>query len=542
MRDGTELAADVKLPAGDGPFPTIVTRTPYMRGRLTAQTSWGRLVDYGFAYVAVDVRGRGDSEGDFAPFIEDSSDGFDTVEWAAEQIWSDGKVGMVGVSYDALTQWWTVKAKPPHLRCIAPMAMGAAKIGPRPGADTGVPALFWMWWFNMVSGRTMQNPMAASWESNLLRLPLRTLHEEIGVAKKFWPLYVQGRIDWLSDDFVLSDDDWINVDIPVLVALGWWDDQNTVQNWLALRRSRAAASARLLIGPWDHPGNIAPRPEFGGLDVSESIEDNLSYVAGFMAEHLKAQRPPESKKVPVCRIFRTGRMRWEETLDWPAPTTKPHSWYLASDGSAEGLSGNGLLAQTPPTRCGADAFTYDPEDPPRAFSNLNSTTWGDPPLDSRYWMRRADVLVYTSSELVQPINVSGLAEFDGYVAIDAPDTDIGVTLYDVCPDGRAILVSGDVPQAVLRLSHREGYHQKPMSPGDVVRVRIPITWLHHTFLAGHRIAMSISPAGMPTFARNLNGGESWADAIRASVVRISIHRGPKHRSQLVLPVEGDALV
>src|SRR5438045_1110964 len=93
MRDGLHLAGDVALPPGDGPFPTVVTRTPYMR----KPGAWlQRLVDAGYAYVAVDMRGRGDSEGAFRPFVNDSDDGYDTIEWVAAQEWCNGRVGMVG--------------------------------------------------------------------------------------------------------------------------------------------------------------------------------------------------------------------------------------------------------------------------------------------------------------------------------------------------------------------------------------------------------------------------------------------------------------
>ncbi|MGC0417853.1 putative CocE/NonD family hydrolase [Embleya sp. AB8] len=81
-----------------------------------------RLVAAGYAYVMIDMRGRDDSDGDFRPFVHDSDDGddgYDGIEWVAEQDWCTGRVGMVGLSYEGLTQWWTARARTPHLRCVA---------------------------------------------------------------------------------------------------------------------------------------------------------------------------------------------------------------------------------------------------------------------------------------------------------------------------------------------------------------------------------------------------------------------------------------
>src|SRR5690349_2468041 len=104
VRDGIELAADVLLPSGSGPFHALVLRTPYMRG--LASSSWIRLVERGYALISVDIRGRNDSEGEWEPWVKDPQDGHDVIEWVAAQSWCTGNIGMVGGSYDGVTQWW----------------------------------------------------------------------------------------------------------------------------------------------------------------------------------------------------------------------------------------------------------------------------------------------------------------------------------------------------------------------------------------------------------------------------------------------------
>ena len=121
MRDGVVLYADVYRPIGDGRYPVIVSRTPYSTER--APSAYGAAVYFsrrGYAYVFQDVRGRHESEGRWEPFRDDLNDGYDTVEWAAVQPWSNGKVGMEGGSYLGHVQWRAAQSRPPHLVTIFP--------------------------------------------------------------------------------------------------------------------------------------------------------------------------------------------------------------------------------------------------------------------------------------------------------------------------------------------------------------------------------------------------------------------------------------
>ena len=122
MRDGTILYADIYRPEGPGPYPVLLQRTPYDK---TLPLSLNMLdplkaAKRGYAVVIQDTRGRYTSEGEFYAFRDDIDDGYDSVEWAASQPWSLGKVGMYGNSYVGGTQWQAAKACPPHLNAIAP--------------------------------------------------------------------------------------------------------------------------------------------------------------------------------------------------------------------------------------------------------------------------------------------------------------------------------------------------------------------------------------------------------------------------------------
>lgn len=534
LPDGEEIAADVILPGGDGPFPTVVTRTPYTRGRNLKERSWLKLVDHGYAYVVVDMRGRGDSSGVFRAFVNDANDAYEVIEWVAAQEWSTGKVGMVGGSYEGLSQWWAAKAKPPHLTCIVPQAVGAAKPGPRWSLDTGIPVQYWAWWMNLVMGRTLQNPGAPSWEANWEHLPLRTLAERLGTSRSAWNDYVEGKIDYLGDDYALSEDDFASLDVPILIGVGWWDDQQTMKTWEVLQDFPCAARARLLIGAWDHAGNLLPRPVLGGLDVSPSMIDPIAYIERFLAYHLKGEDNGLENEAR-CHVFRTGVNRWDDLHQWPHPAARHEAWYLHSAGAAQSLRGDGHLNLQPPTSDElADSFVYDPNDPGRDLQNLDVFAWSDPPLDRRFIHRRDDTLVYTSETLDEPLDVSGQAIFEGFISSEGRDTDIHFELCDVYPDGRAIVLGR--PEGV-RLRYRNGAEEELLEFGDVVSIRIAGTYLHHTFMPKHRLRLAIRSANFAFLARNLNTGGYWADETELAIVVNSLYHSSLHPSRVLLPVQ-----
>jgi len=116
MRDGVVLRANVWRPASEGPFPTLVYRTPYGKDHTEAwYTTHLRAVGRGYAIVIQDVRGRHDSDGEFFPYVNEGLDGFDSIEWAAQQPWSNGSVGTYGLSYPGAVQWLAALENPPHL-------------------------------------------------------------------------------------------------------------------------------------------------------------------------------------------------------------------------------------------------------------------------------------------------------------------------------------------------------------------------------------------------------------------------------------------
>lgn len=536
MRDGIEIAVDVVLPRGRGPFPAVVSRTPYVRGaKLKNPSGWMRLVSKGYAFIVADVRGRNDSEGEFIPWSNDSDDAYDVIEWVAEQTWCLGRVGTVGGSYDGRTQWAALKAKPPHLVCAAPLCVGS--VGSELATfGTGVPCQYRIWWLSYVNGKTSQYAGSPSWESAIAHAPLKSLDQKFGVTGSNWQRYISGEIDpsLINENF--SPQDFAEIDIPVLIGVGWWDDITTMDNWIGLQKAKSAKDCRLLIGAWDHAGNTGPRRTLGGMDVSKSVIDTIGYIEKFLAIHLKGEKNELSTQ-PRCNIFDVGKDQWLPMDQWPCPQAEATAIYLNSDGDARGLQGNGRLSSTVVTALSSDTYTYDPNKPARDVGSLDRFAWSDPPLDHRYLHRRNDILLYDSETLQKPLLLSGRVFLRAFVSSDRPDTDLYVGINDVHPDGRAIgLFATNEPKGGLRLRYRNGANEELMMPHKIYEVEVPGIWLHHTFKVGHRLRITINSNDFPFSARNAGTGKHWAEDIELIPQANTIYYGSNHSSHVVLPI------
>jgi len=156
LRDGVRLSATVYTPRDrTGPAPCIFTLTPYI-----AQSYHDRgmyFASHGYSFLAVDVRGRGNSEGEFRPLIQEAKDGYDVVEWLARQPYCNGKVAMWGGSYAGYDQWATAKEFPPHLATIVPAAAPYAGVDfPMRG---NVSYTYLMRWLTLTSGHASQDKL-----------------------------------------------------------------------------------------------------------------------------------------------------------------------------------------------------------------------------------------------------------------------------------------------------------------------------------------------------------------------------------------------
>jgi len=546
MRDGVNLSSDIVLPAGSGPFPAILMRTPYDNSQPN-YLSFGRyFAQRGYAFIVQDVRGRGDSDGEWFPFMNETNDGYDTIEWIAAQSWCTGKVGMMGGSYAAHVQWMAAKTCPPHLAAMSSTASPGRWMEDGLPYRNGILSLELFAWLYLTHGRSMQSSIAAyegvgddplgmNWAQILRQLPLIQLDELTGFYSPTWHEWLN-RPD-LSDHWyqVRMDNDFGKINIPTLHITGWFDDCmiGTVFNYeQMLAQSPAKDHQYLVVGPWDHHGTREPQRKLYGEDFGDdALMDVLDLQCRFFDRYLKGAEVFEQPKV---ELFVLGENRWRSENSWSFPKSTMTPFYLDAVVSARTLNGDGSLKRDFASGTSNDAYIYDPENPTPAWIN-GEQKWSpqDLLLDQRFVQVRDDVLVYTSEALTEPLEIAGTPSATLYIRSDAPDTDFYVTLSDVYPDGKAIRIAW----GALRTRYRETLREaKLMTAGDIYKLNIELAPVLNVFQTGHRICVDIRSAAFPLYDRNPNTGHPIGADAEMQVARQMVYHSEQYPSCILLPI------
>jgi putative CocE/NonD family hydrolase len=228
MRDGTVLVSDVWMPDDGARHPVILVRTPYLRTQPEMGfAATGRyFAEHGYAYVVQDVRGRGDSGGDFDFFFQEAHDGYDAIEGIAAEPWSNGRVCTMGISYLGTDQWLAAREKPPHLVCMAPDSPAGVYQDEIPRMGGAFMMMWALGWLNDTSGRIgqMPNVMATDWDKVFAHRPLLTMDEAFGRKIRLYRKFLEhDTLDDYWKRIQLTPEDFARIDIPMLVTTGWFD-------------------------------------------------------------------------------------------------------------------------------------------------------------------------------------------------------------------------------------------------------------------------------------------------------------------------------
>ncbi|MCH8191346.1 MAG: CocE/NonD family hydrolase [Chloroflexi bacterium] len=554
MRDGVHLSADIYLPRDQrGPFPTILRRTPYDNAAMGTTEDAAYFVQRGYAFVAVDCRGRFDSEGSFSPWVDEARDGHDTIEWVGGQPWCDGNVGMHGSSYMGCVQWLAASEHSEYLKCIAPRIVGTSIYDDWMFPGGAFHLSFFLHWNLRMTGRSSQNLTLYNYEELARVLPLREAPKRAGRgATHLDLLFEHPSYDsmWKS---VSVNERMSQIKVPILQVNGWYDYflGGTVRGFAGMRREGGTELARrnqkMVIGPWYHGGNL--RTNAGEVDHGfGSLLDPRALELRWFDRWLKGATNGVDTEAPV-RLFVMGADEWRDEQEWPLARTEYTVFSLHSRGSANSFRGDGTLSTEPPGDEPPDRYAYDPEDPvPTRGGNgfgpqLSLTfTQGGPQVfgpqyagayDQRPVEGRQDVLVYTTEPLTEDLEVTGPVALKLYAASDAPDTDFTAKLVDVHPSGYAVNVCDGIVRGRYRESRAEA---KPITPGKVEEFTIDMWATSNLFKKGHRVRLEVSSSNFPHFDRNPNTGHDFGADAEIRVARQEVHHSRQYPSHLLLPV------
>jgi len=577
MRDGVMLAANIWRPKAEGKFPVIYLHTPYDKSNPTFSIERAKFyVPRGYVVVAIDARGRYDSDGTHYTFWHTNwreggfqgLDVYDCLTWLGQQPWSTGKIGMTGPSYLGVEQWLGAYLDPPNLTTIVPYVCsddfhdlvfgnGAfalatylhclAVLGDSRTNNDNLEAAFYDW--------NQQGPLYR-------HLPLRTLDEAmLGRSEQFW----QDCMDHPDNDYYwrmsvghipgpreMSEGKYPQVKVPTLNITGWYDvcQSGTINNYLGMVRygpERLRKKHHLIVGPWEHEVGVRSVGDldFGPQASGDCLPDALRFSVYFL-------RPVELRwfdywlkgidngmmDEPPVHIFTMGENTWRGEEKWPLSRAKDTKYYLRSSGHANSRFGDGILSPEPPGAEPTDGFVYDPENPVPTYGGTLSSWIGhgqnsDGPRDQRSVQSRNDVLVYTSEPTPRDIEVTGRIICKLYAVSTAVDTDFTAKLLDVHPNGYAQILR----EGIIRARYRNSFEkQELISPGKIYEYTIDLWSLSHAFQKGHKIQVEISSSNFPMYDRNPNTGHKFGEDAQLQKATQTIHHDSQYPSHIILPV------
>lgn len=543
MRDGVTLHTVILTPKGAKDAPILLTRTPYNAEALSANTKAGDLAtalegydnaydviaEGGYIRVIQDIRGKYGSNGDYVmnrPLVgsslnptkvDDSTDCYDTIDWLVKNLKaSNGKVGILGISYDGYEPLVALINPHPALKVSVPMnpmvdgwrgddwfhngafrQMGAAYIWEQIAtADNSLP------WFTNHADQYEELLRAGSAGEYGRRHGL----DQIGFWKKITehPAY---DAFWQEQamDVILAK---APLKVPVMLVNSLWDQEDiygATAVWRAIKPKDANGDmVYLSMGPWYHGQEIGNASSLGNIewdaDTGKWWRHNV--LAPFLAHFLKGT----PMDVAPVTVFQSGTNEWQRRKDWPAaPATTP--LYLKPGGGLGFTRADGHAV--------TEDYVSDPAHPipfvPRPIDTVNYvgdhwTAWLT--TDQRNAAARPDVLTFTSDVLTAPVTIAGQPEVHLNAATSGTDSDWVVKLIDVYPDQ----VAGDqkmggyqfaVALDIFRGRYREGFDKpKAIAANAPLTYRFALPNANHVFRPGHRIMVQVQSSLFPLYDRN----------------------------------------
>ena len=556
MRDGVKLATYVRRPEVSHKVPAILIRSPYKAeppGKVPRELARPGDRATQFAVVMQDTRGRYASEGEFTPFFNEAQDGYDAVEWVAQQPWCDGNVGMAGGSYLGYTQLAAAMAQPPHLRAICATV---------PPADINGGTLFY--------GGAMRQELAQAWMIGQAFNSQRVLRKEVPQAEvdrwrdkgrfdewcwhlplrdpgaivvggpsyeKTWQSYIEAWTNphkWDEHSPMLNAN---KITVPVLLIAGWFDifSQPDIDFWKALRERGGSEptrkETRLLMGPWVHG---IERPA-GSVNFPKALNMRADIEQRWFDRWLR-NKTDALEGLPPLRYFHMHENRWVDGDQWPPKSVQAERYYLDYDPASRRRS---LSLKSPAADTAPSQYTYDARRPvpTRGGNNLTISKGIQDHWDNT---QRRDVLGFESAPLEKDLAIAGHVRVRLVVASSAADTDFTAMLLDVTPsaDASERAQHHNVLDGVVRARFRNGRDKNELlEPEKPVEVEVDLWSTAYTFKAGHRIRLDVSSSNFPRFDRNLNTADAPGHGTAIQQAENKIFHDAQRLSFVELPVQ-----
>jgi putative CocE/NonD family hydrolase len=547
MRDGVKLFTVIVLPKNAKSAPMILTRTPYNAAKRAERTMSPHILDTlpmgdeafvaeGYIRVFQDVRGKYGSEGDYVmtrplrgPLndtpVDHSTDAYDTIDWLVKNVpESNGKVGMIGSSYEGFTVLMALVNPHPALRAAVPMS---PMVDGWKGDDWFHNGAFRQSNFNYIYGQTTargESKHIAGGVYDEYDLYLRS-----GSAGDFAHRFGIDQLPFFAklSEHPSYDAFWSGqaldqllaqqpLKTPTLYVGSLWDQEDMYGAVHAYEATEPKDTANdrnfLALGPWRHSGVNFDGTSLGPLkfEGNTALQFRHDVMQPFLDEHLKDGAPKAN--TPPVFIYETGTNTWRGLQSWPLScesgcASKPRRLYLQPGFRLgfQSLAGTGSAA--------FDEYVSDPAKPvpyqPRPVRFDDAPAWQRWLVtDQRAVADRTDVLTYVSDVLTTPLRIAGAPEVNLFASTSGTDSDWVVKLIDVYPDemashpdlaGYQLAVGMDILRGRYRNSLE---HPSAIPAGKVQHYRFALPHANHVFLPGHRLMVQVQSSWFPLYDRN----------------------------------------
>ena len=539
MRDGTILRHNMTRPDIDGKFPVLLERTPYNKegGSENGVGSPEFFAARGYVVIIQDVRGRFASDGDFYPFKDDGNgsnkDGYDTVEWLANQDWSTGKIGTIGGSYSGATQYRNAISNPPNVKAMFVRESSADYSEEWVYRGGAFELGFNFGWAHGVTLSNL-NHLVTDEKHEEAEKMLTEVKNNIDDWHKKTPLFptqfFDGLSDWYNDwlenpppsdywnEFDMSDH-FGNIDIPIYHLGGWFDVflNGTLKFYQGVSKNgksdKAKQNQRLIVGPWVHgPTNIdnrfAGEFDFGPDAALDFNELRLPWFDFWLKG--KNNGIDETKKI---NFFVMGKNEWKQADEWPLKNTTYTKYYFNKklNGEIKSLY-SGTLSDKKEIENSQLSFTNNLNNP---VPSLGGNTLSIPNGVFEHSSVDKQCITFSTNPLENELEVTGPVSAEIYVNSDQENSDWVVRLCDVDQSGYSRLVC-------------DGIFRSHATSGEIQKIKIDMWATSNMFLKGHRLRISVTSSCFPRFDRALNNGSEES--------KNNILCGGSNASYITLPI------
>jgi predicted acyl esterase len=510
MRDGVKLSVYLYIPKGEGPWPALLEQRYANARSLRVRNEFAKLASHGYVVALQNFRGSQLSEGTWVGYRAlgwgKLKDGYDTVEWLAQQKWCTGKIGTFGSSQAGYAQNFLAVTQPPSLTAQYMI-------------DTGL-SLFQEGY--RIGGTTRPNRFKGM--GAVCRVP-----EHNDLLMQQWYEHPHYDRYWKQEDCARHFD---KMNVPCMTIGSWYDFmcQGSVESYIGRQHRggpQSQGNQKLLVGPWLH-GRFNKGSKVGELQYPENAEfDLLAHMVQWFDHYLKGKDNGANTQ-PNVRYYKMGATQEKDAAgnQWIAAD----DWPVQESNTSYFLNPAGKLSQTAPTADRAQSHLIsDPLNPvsipTRSFPGAR---------DARAVESQENVLTFTSPVLPAPVEWTGHVTADLFVRSTAKDTDFIVRVSDVYPDGRSILIV----DYIMRARYREGFHKESLLvPGKVHRLQFHVGWLSQVFNTGHQIRVTVLSTGSEFFEPNPNTGEPLTIEFPKNARQAinTILHSQQHPSRIIVP-------